>query len=493
MTGETLPGRPGTLTIEQEEKLKQFWVAVLQVFGVHKNDSTALSTPINGASKPFPPGHESPTVVAADGSEQRQRASTIGSEKKKKKRLSFFGRKQNGDEDSSTSVDSTQGHSRDVSHDHDDKYGQNKEFQHALASQTPEELRSAFWGMVKHDHPDGLLLRFLRARKWDAEKALVMLVSTMQWRAKEMHVDDDVIKHGEGAAVDASKSDDPAKKKQGDDFLAQIRMGKSFLHGTDKDGRPICFVRVRLHRQGDQSEESVERYTVYVIETARLMLSPPVDTAAIVFDMTGFSMANMDYGPVKFMIKCFEANYPESLGVVLVHRSPWIFQGIWTIIKGWLDPVVASKVHFTKTVEELEEFVPRNHIIKELGGDEDWSYQFPEPISGENQLMTEEGKMNEISESRAKIVTSFEEATIAWMTSHDNSDSLRPQRNEIATELRRNYWQLDPYIRARTAYDRAGVIREDGTLDFYLKHAAIREIKLSGAPPHTESHQDDVD
>ena len=27
------------------------------------------------------------------------------------------------------------------------------------------------------------------------------------------------------------------------------------------------------------------------------------------------------------MIKVFEANYPESLGVVLVHKSPWIFQG----------------------------------------------------------------------------------------------------------------------------------------------------------------------
>ena len=27
------------------------------------------------------------------------------------------------------------------------------------------------------------------------------------------------------------------------------------------------------------------------------------------------------------MIKCFEANYPESLGAVLVHKAPWIFQG----------------------------------------------------------------------------------------------------------------------------------------------------------------------
>lgn len=34
-----------------------------------------------------------------------------------------------------------------------------------------------------------------------------------------------------------------------------------------------------------------------------------------------------DYTPVKFMIKCFEANYPESLGAVLVHKAPWVFQG----------------------------------------------------------------------------------------------------------------------------------------------------------------------
>lgn len=63
------------------------------------------------------------------------------------------------------------------------------------------------------------------------------------------------------------------------DFMAQLRMGKSFLHGWDKVGRPICHVRVRLHKAGEQSEESLERYTVYIMETARLMLSSQVDTA----------------------------------------------------------------------------------------------------------------------------------------------------------------------------------------------------------------------
>lgn len=77
--------------------------------------------------------------------------------------------------------------------------------------------------------------------------------------------------------------------------MKQVRMGKSFLHGHDKEGRPICVVRVRLHKQADQTEQSLERYTVYIMETARLMLRPPVDTACVIFDMTGFSLANMVY------------------------------------------------------------------------------------------------------------------------------------------------------------------------------------------------------
>jgi hypothetical protein len=133
--------------------------------------------------------------------------------------------------------------------------------------------------MVKHDHPDGLLLRFLRARKWDVEKALVMMVSTMRWRSSDMHVDDDIMWNGEMKAWEDSQGSDPAKKKLGQDFLDQMRLGKSFLHGLDKEGRPMCFVRVRLHKQGEQSEESLERYTVFVIESARMILSPPVDTA----------------------------------------------------------------------------------------------------------------------------------------------------------------------------------------------------------------------
>ena len=161
-----------------------------------------------------------------------------------------------------------------------DKYGQTQHFYDTLASMTPESIRATIWSMVKHDHPDALLLRFLRARKWDVEKALVMMISTMSWRANEMKVDDDIMTNGDGAAVEAEKNaTDPAEKRLGHDFLQQARIGKSFIHGVDKTGRPVCYVRVRLHKQGEQVEKSLERYTVYVIETCRYLLQPPVDTA----------------------------------------------------------------------------------------------------------------------------------------------------------------------------------------------------------------------
>lgn len=245
------PGYRGNLTAEQEKKLRDLWIVALKVFGIedHNQPDGAIETP--------------------DTASEADVALSNREKKRGKKRGSLFKRKDK-DKDSNDIISTGTP---------EDKYGQVKEFHDVLETTPAESLRKAFWGMVKADHPDALLLRFLRARKWDVDRALVMLISTMKWRASEMHVDDDIIKHGEGGALEDSKSTDSATKKEGDDFLAQLRMGKSFLHGIDKQGRPLCIVRVRLHRQGEQSERSLEKYTVFVIETARLLLKRPVETA----------------------------------------------------------------------------------------------------------------------------------------------------------------------------------------------------------------------
>lgn len=262
MAAEIAPGRPGNLTPEQEEKLRRLWQLIFQVCGVGQEQ--------NGTS--------------ADNSSDApgEKAQDADSKKTKKSRMSLFSRKgrKDSDADSATPAPANVPVVLNLGKDGEaDKYGQTKHFYDTLASQSPESIRDTIWSMVKHDHPDALVLRFLRARKWDVERALIMLVSTMNWRAQEMKVDEDIMKNGEAAALAAEKSSEGTTQKLGHDFLTQIRKGISYIHGTDKQGRPICFVNVRLHRQGEQAEESLERYTVYLIETCRMLIQPPVDTA----------------------------------------------------------------------------------------------------------------------------------------------------------------------------------------------------------------------
>lgn len=152
--------------------------------------------------------------------------------------------------------------------------------QKALSEISPKELRTGVLDTLKHDHPDAMLLRFLRARKWDVCKAFAMMMEAIVWRVKEMHVDDEVMANGELYALKQSKNNgDVAKQKEGKDFLAQMRMGKSFIHGHDNIGRPIVVIRVQLHKPGAQSEETLERYIVHVIESVRLTLRGSVETA----------------------------------------------------------------------------------------------------------------------------------------------------------------------------------------------------------------------
>jgi CRAL/TRIO, N-terminal domain/CRAL/TRIO domain len=264
------PGHLGNLTSEQELKLRDFWSLTLKTFGVKDPSLTPAAPGISATT---------PTV-----GEQNTDSESPSKSKKtsSKKRHSLFSSKKHQNDEESDANSTHSGPGTGGTAAEDDKYGQTKEFQQTLKELSPEELGSAFWAMVKADQPDALLLRFLRARKWDINRALVMLISTMRWRCKEIHVDDDIMRHGEGGALADSKSGDAFAKKEGEDFLAQMRKGKSFLHGVDKEGRPLCFVRVRLHRQGDQSERALERYTVFVIETARLVLRPPVETAVCI-------------------------------------------------------------------------------------------------------------------------------------------------------------------------------------------------------------------
>jgi CRAL/TRIO, N-terminal domain/CRAL/TRIO domain len=249
-----LPGRPENLTPEQEAKLREMWILNARLFGFLTDSSTAAQS-------------------ATDSPE-----STL---KKTTSRFGGFFRSSTRDQPTSDAFEASIAQEvAAAGSSGNDKFGQSQLFKDAMAKSSPQELRDAFWAMVKHDHPDALLLRFLRARKWDVHAAEVMAISALHWRIADSKVDSEIMLRGEAGMFDASLDSEDAKEKQlGSDFINQFKRGKSFVKGVDKEGRPLCYIRVRKHRVGDFSEESLERYTVYTIETARMMLRPPIDTA----------------------------------------------------------------------------------------------------------------------------------------------------------------------------------------------------------------------
>lgn len=404
------PGRIDNLNAEQEQKLKEMWAQILIFIGELPPDLKA-----------------SPSVLSSH---------SVDSKKKKKKR-GFLGLRSGSDSKKA---------------DKPDDLG--KAFRDVVGTMTGEEVADVLFHMLKSDHPDNLLLRFMRARKWVVKDALHMLGNTIAWR-KTLDVNN-ILYTGERVAVETKD----------EEFLLQARSKKSYIWGHDFRGRPIVHIKTYNHDPKAQGEESMIRFTVFIMETARLCMKDPVDTAAVFFDLSKFSMSNMDYGPVKFMIEAFEKHYPESLGFLLIHNAPWMFQGIWNVIKGWIDPVVASKIKFTKNFDDVSKYIPKEYIEKNLGGQSEHAYEFIEPKEGENALMKDTEKAEAFEKERLALRTDYVNATIDWIKSEDKTTNQAAQSSKdmIAAKLATNYWESDPYIRSRSVFDRNGCISDFRTL-----------------------------
>ena len=148
----------------------------------------------------------------------------------------------------------------------------------------------------------------------------------------------------------------------------------------------------------------------------------------------------------------------------LTHLNP----GAWAVIKPWLDPVIASKIHFTSGAKGLFEFIDKSNLQKSFGGDDAWEFKYIEPTQGENDRMQSE-KKDDARKEREELVGRFEKLTLEWAAVDPASEEGKEKeaaRTALAGELGESFWRLDPYVRARTYYHRAGVIDEKGNVNF---------------------------
>ncbi|TFY51264.1 hypothetical protein EVJ58_g10659 [Rhodofomes roseus] len=235
--------------------------------------------------------------------------------------------------------------------------------QHALEKFQKELQQEGKFVPERHD--DALLLRFLRARRFDVEKAKTMLYACEQWR-KDFGVDG------------LLQNFDFKEKAEVDKYYPQ------YYHKIDKDGRPVYIEQLgkldigKLYaittpeRQLKRLVYEYEKNTNERMPACSRVIGHPVETSCTILDLAGVSISNF-YRVKDYVMQASSVGqdrYPESMGKFFIINAPWAFSAVWSIIKPWLDEVTVSKIDILGKdyKAKLLEQIPAQNLPKEFGG-----------------------------------------------------------------------------------------------------------------------------
>ena len=215
-------------------------------------------------------------------------------------------------------------------------------------------------------YDDLFLLRFLRARKFDLEKTMLMFKKFLQWRI-DMKVDD-------------------LRENYQLEHLIEIK--KLYPHGyhrTDKLGRPIY---IELYDKTDvnglfklTTEDKMVKYYIkqyerqvkYIFPACSAVVKRPVEQSCTILDANGigiFSLAGPIKGFVKLASDIGQDYYPEMLGKMTIINVGFLFRAIWSMVKSFIDAKTQSKISLLKSdyQKELLNLIDADKLPKFLGG-----------------------------------------------------------------------------------------------------------------------------
>ncbi|XP_071508686.1 SEC14-like protein 1 [Diadema antillarum] len=183
---------------------------------------------------------------------------------------------------------------------------------------------------------DSHLLRFLRARDFNTEKAHEMITASLAWR--KQHKVDQILSTWEPPPI----------------LLDYFPGG---WHYYDREGRPVFIMRLgQLDVKGlikAVGEEAILRHVLSIneeglrrTEQATQQTGHPISSWTCIVDCEGLSMRHLWRPGIKAllrMIEVVEANYPEVMGKLLIVRAPRVFPVIWTLVSPFIDENTRQK------------------------------------------------------------------------------------------------------------------------------------------------------
>ncbi|OAY32810.1 phosphatidylinositol/phosphatidylcholine transfer protein SFH9 isoform X2 [Manihot esculenta] len=210
------------------------------------------------------------------------------------------------------------------------------------------------------------LLRFLKARKFDLDKTLLMWSEMLKWR-KEQRIDSII------------------QDFIYDEYEEVQQYYPHGFHGVDKEGRPVYIERLgKIEPSKLMGVTTVDRFLKYHIQgfektfaekfpACSIAAKRHIDSTITILDVHGLnwmSFGKVAHDLVMRMQKIDGDNYPETLHQMFIVNAGSGFKLLWNTAKGFLDPRTTAKINVlgNKFQNKLLEVIDSSQLPEFLGG-----------------------------------------------------------------------------------------------------------------------------
>uniref|UniRef100_A0A8C7X1E4 SEC14 like lipid binding 1 n=1 Tax=Oryzias sinensis TaxID=183150 RepID=A0A8C7X1E4_9TELE len=266
---------------------------------------------------------------------------------------------------------------------------------------------------------DEHILRFLRARDFNMDKAREILCQSLTWR--KQHQVDYLLETWNSPQV-----------------LQDFYTGG--WHHHDRDGRPLYILRLgQMDTKGlvrALGEESLLRHVLSINEEGlrrceenTKVFGRPISCWTCLVDLEGLNMRHLWRPGVKALLRIIEvveANYPETLGRLLILRAPRVFPVLWTLVSPFIDENTRKKFLIYAGNDYQGPGGLVDYIDKEI---------IPDFLGGESMCEVPEGGLVPKSMYRTPEEVESEDVRLWTETIYQSSSIFKGAPHELVIEI----------------------------------------------------------